>query len=116
MLGTVSEMEGDTGAAIELFEKTFELALDSNTELAVVARVRMGTLLQQPKAIMFRRSGNTRYSYPTCRESNKRCEIEYILLKLLITIGSISAMQYRTEASASASTILDRLYAECYLG
>ena len=48
VLGTVSEMEGDTGAAIELFEKTFELAIESNTELAVVARVRMGTLLQQP--------------------------------------------------------------------
>ena len=48
LLGTVSEMEGDTGAALELFEKTFELALDSNTQLAVIARVRMGTLLQQP--------------------------------------------------------------------
>ncbi|MDE0080037.1 MAG: hypothetical protein OXO50_21145 [Caldilineaceae bacterium] len=48
VLGTVSEMEGDTGAAIELFEKTFELAIESNTELAVVARVRMGTLLQRP--------------------------------------------------------------------
>ena len=48
LLGTVSEMEGDIGAALELFEKTFELALDSNTQLAVIARVRMGTLLQQP--------------------------------------------------------------------
>ena len=48
MLGTVSELEGDTGAALELFEKTFELALESNTELAVIARVRMGTLLQRP--------------------------------------------------------------------
>lgn len=48
VLGTVSELEGDTGAAIELFEKTFELAIESNTELAVVARVRMGTLLQRP--------------------------------------------------------------------
>lgn len=48
LLGTVSEMEGDSGAALELFEKTFELALDSNTQLAVIARVRMGTLLQRP--------------------------------------------------------------------
>ena len=48
LLGTVSEMEGDTGAALELFEKTFELALDSNPQLAVIARVRMGTLLQRP--------------------------------------------------------------------
>ena len=48
LLGTVSELEGDTGAALELFEKTFELALESNTELAVIARVRMGTLLQRP--------------------------------------------------------------------
>lgn len=41
-------MEGDTGAALELFEKTFELALDSNTQFSVIARVRMGTLLQRP--------------------------------------------------------------------
>ena len=47
-MGTVAEVRGDTGAAIELFEKTFQLAADSNTQLAAVARIRMGTLLQRP--------------------------------------------------------------------
>ena len=48
LLGTVAEVRGDTAAAIELFEKTFQLAADSNTQLAAVARIRMGTLLQRP--------------------------------------------------------------------
>ena len=48
LLGAVAEVEGDTGAAIDLFEKTYQLAIDSNDQLAVIARVRMGTLLQQP--------------------------------------------------------------------
>ncbi len=57
LLGSVEEMEGDVGAAIELFEKTFELALDSNAQLAVIARVRMGTLLQQPVNMFPAREG-----------------------------------------------------------
>ena len=48
LLGSVAEAEGDTGAAMDLFEKTFELALEGNTQLAVIARVRMGVLLQRP--------------------------------------------------------------------
>ena len=48
LLGTVAEVEGDVGAAIDLFEKTFQLATDSNSQLAVIARIRMGTLLQRP--------------------------------------------------------------------
>ena len=48
LLGTVAEVRGDTGAAIDFFEKTFQLAADSNTQLAAVARIRMGTLLQRP--------------------------------------------------------------------
>lgn len=52
LLGSVEELEGNRGLAIELFDKTFELAVDSNTQLAVIARVRMGTLLQQPGGLV----------------------------------------------------------------
>lgn len=50
LLAGVAEAEGDTGAAIDLFEETFQLATDSNSnlQLAVIARVRMGHLLQRP--------------------------------------------------------------------
>ena len=51
LLGSVAEVEGDISSAIELFENTFELALENNTQLAAVARVRMGTLLQRPARI-----------------------------------------------------------------
>ena len=51
LLGTVAEVRGDTGAAIDFFEKTFQLAADSNTQLAAVARIRMGTLLQRSASI-----------------------------------------------------------------
>ncbi len=52
LLGNVEELEGDRGAAIELFDKTFELAMEDHTQLAVIARVRMGTLLQQPTNLL----------------------------------------------------------------
>ena len=48
LLGNVEEQEGHIGAAIELFDKTFELAIENDTQLAIIARIRMGTLLQQP--------------------------------------------------------------------
>ncbi len=48
LLASVAEMEGDTGSAIELFEEAFQLATESNPQLAVIARVRMGSLLQRP--------------------------------------------------------------------
>lgn len=48
LLGNVEELEGNRNEAIELFDKTFDLAMETNTQLAVIARVRMGTLLQQP--------------------------------------------------------------------
>ena len=51
LLGTVAEVEGDTSAALDLFEKTFELAFDNNPQLAVIARIRMGMLLQQPASM-----------------------------------------------------------------
>ena len=41
-------MEGDVSAALALFDETFQLALESNYQLAVIARVRMGALLQRP--------------------------------------------------------------------
>lgn len=48
LLGTVAEVEGDISAAIGLFDKTYQLAIDSNAQLAAIARIRMGTLLQRP--------------------------------------------------------------------
>lgn len=52
LLGNVAEVEGDVPAAIELFEKSYQLALESGAnELAVIARIRMGTLLQRPAGV-----------------------------------------------------------------
>ncbi len=49
LLASVAEGEGDTGAAIDLFEEAYQLATESNNpQLAVIARVRMGSLLQRP--------------------------------------------------------------------
>ena len=48
LLASVAEAAGDTGGAIDLFEETFQLATDSNPQLAVIARVRMGNLMQRP--------------------------------------------------------------------
>lgn len=48
LLAGVAEAKGDTVCAVDLFEETFQLAADSNPQLAVIARVRMGNLLQRP--------------------------------------------------------------------
>ena len=48
LLASVAEVEGNTRCAIDLFDKTFQLAAESNAQLAVIARVRMGGLLQRP--------------------------------------------------------------------
>lgn len=48
LLASVAEAEGDTGAAVDLFEESYQLAAESNPQLAVIARVRMGSLLQRP--------------------------------------------------------------------
>ena len=53
LLASVAELEGDTITAIDLLEKTFELAADGNPQLAVIARVRMGNLLQSPAGVPF---------------------------------------------------------------
>jgi predicted Zn-dependent protease len=47
LLGGVAEARGDTFAAVDLFNRVFDLAEQDNPQLAVIARVRMGNLLQQ---------------------------------------------------------------------
>ncbi|MEZ4672989.1 MAG: hypothetical protein R2932_01955 [Caldilineaceae bacterium] len=47
LLAGVAEAQNDLPTAINLFERTFELAEDENPQLAVIARVRMGNLLQR---------------------------------------------------------------------
>ncbi|MEM7129868.1 MAG: tetratricopeptide repeat protein [Chloroflexota bacterium] len=46
LLGSIAELEGDKRAAIDYFEKTFDLAEEDEPQLAVIAKVRMGNLLQ----------------------------------------------------------------------
>jgi len=47
LLANVADMRGERMDAIDLFEKVFELAEDDNPQLAVIAKVRMGQLMQQ---------------------------------------------------------------------
>lgn len=47
LLGNVAETKGENAVAIDLFNQTFDLAETSNPQLAVIARVRMGNLLQR---------------------------------------------------------------------
>lgn len=47
VLGSVTEARGDISTAIDLFDQTFLLAEEENPQLAVIAKVRMGTLMQQ---------------------------------------------------------------------
>jgi cytochrome c-type biogenesis protein CcmH/NrfG len=47
LLGGVAEARGDTLAAVDYFNRVFDLAEQDNPQLAVIARVRMGNLLQQ---------------------------------------------------------------------
>jgi hypothetical protein len=51
LLGGVAENAGDNAAAINYFQKTSELAEGDNPQLAVIARVRMGQLLQSPGSL-----------------------------------------------------------------
>lgn len=48
LLGGIAETRGDVQTAIAYFDQTFNLARDANPQLAVIARVRMGQLLQSP--------------------------------------------------------------------
>ncbi|HXF63674.1 MAG TPA: hypothetical protein VNK95_18770 [Caldilineaceae bacterium] len=53
LLGGIAEARGQIPLAIEYFNKTFELAeAGGNPQLAVIARVRMGNLLQRPDAFV----------------------------------------------------------------
>lgn len=47
LLGGVAEARGDFSTAIDLFDQTFLLAEEDNPQLAVIAKVRMGNLLQR---------------------------------------------------------------------
>lgn len=47
LLGSVAEMINDVPTAIAMFDRTFTLAEEDNPQLAVIARVRMGNLLQR---------------------------------------------------------------------
>lgn len=48
---SVAEIRGEVAVAVENFEKAFELAAENNPQLAVIARVRMGMLLQSAPPI-----------------------------------------------------------------
>lgn len=51
LLANIAEQTNDITTAIELFERTFTLAEDDNPQLAVIARIRMGNLLQRAPAM-----------------------------------------------------------------
>ena len=51
LLGNIAETQGDIAVAINYFEQTYQLAEGANPQLAVIARVRMGQLLQSPGPI-----------------------------------------------------------------
>lgn len=48
LLGGLAETRGDMSRAIEMFDMTYNLAEESNPELAVIAKVRLGQALQRP--------------------------------------------------------------------
>jgi len=47
LLGSIAEATNDVSVAIEMFDRTFTLAEAENPQLAVIARVRMGNLMQR---------------------------------------------------------------------
>jgi tetratricopeptide (TPR) repeat protein len=51
LLGNLAEAQGDIATAITMFENTFTYAEQDNPQLAVIARVRMGNLLQRAPAM-----------------------------------------------------------------
>lgn len=46
LLGNIAESRGEFLQAVDYYERTFQYAADSNPQLAVISRVRLGTLLQ----------------------------------------------------------------------
>jgi len=51
LLGSVAETINDIATAVAMFDRTFTLAEADNPQLAVIARVRMGNLLQRAPAM-----------------------------------------------------------------
>ena len=47
LLGGIAEARNDVSTAIDMFDKTFQLAEQDNPQLAVIAKVRMGQLMQR---------------------------------------------------------------------
>jgi len=47
VLGSIAEATNDVAVAIDMFDRTFALAEADNPQLAVIARVRMGNLMQR---------------------------------------------------------------------
>lgn len=62
VLANVAEARGDVRQAVDLFEKTSELAADSDAQLSVISRMRMGTLMQTLPALPGSASTNTEQS------------------------------------------------------
>ena len=52
LLGGIAEARGDVSSAINYFDQTFELAQNTQPQLAVIARVRMGQLMQSSNTFM----------------------------------------------------------------
>lgn len=52
VIASVAEARGDTARAIEYFNSTADLATDREPQLTVIARVRLGYLMQSPASIM----------------------------------------------------------------
>lgn len=48
LLGGIAETRGEISKAVDYFDQVFQLAQESNPQLAVIARIRMGQLLQNP--------------------------------------------------------------------
>lgn len=52
LLANVADVSGDRRAAMDYLDKTFLLAEEDNPQLAVIAKVRLGQLLQMPDAFL----------------------------------------------------------------
>ena len=52
LLGNIAESRGDLMGAIDNYERTFDYSSEDNPQLAVIARVRLGTLLQSGAGFM----------------------------------------------------------------
>ncbi len=77
LLASVAEARGDAPTAIQYFEQTYELA-DNNPQLQVVARYRMGQLMQQAPMIDTIDTGdfvNNHYTKGRARSEWQSCKL-----------------------------------------